>query len=234
MPVAALVLERVLKRFNFTHVTLSAYGLREGVVLETMSDRVRRDEPLLAAAEAMARRQGAELAFGRALEDWIAPAIDAFGPAVSTGRDRKLFLTACRLADIGAAYHPDHRAELTARKVLYSTLPCASHAERIFLALAVHHRYAGRRPALEGLGLEPFTAPEISTAALRIGLTLRLAGSISARAASLLAHSRLALTDSEVRLELTKRGADLATEVVEKRLVQLAEGLERTPKIEAA
>jgi exopolyphosphatase/guanosine-5'-triphosphate,3'-diphosphate pyrophosphatase len=231
MPFAATALERLIKRLGARSVVISSSGLREGILLESLPARVRAADPLLAGIEGMARRAGAELAFGRKLESWIAPLVEAFGAPFEAVRSRRLYVAACRLADVGGALHPDHRAELAARRVLYAPFAGAGHPERAFLARTLHHRYAGKKDPEPEIALERIITPEARDAALRLGLTIRLAGSISSRAASLLGESRLELSDKEIRLRLTKKGADLATEIVEKRLGQLAETLERTPRI---
>ncbi len=234
MPFAAVALERLVKRTGVRSVIISSYGLREGILLETFPHGVRRADPLLAGTEAMARRAGSEVAFGRALEDWIAPLTEALGAPFAPAQLHRLCVAACRLADIGGAFHPDHRAELAARRVLYAQFAGASHPERVFLSRAIHHRYDGRREPDQLGQLDRIITPEARETALRLGLALRLAGSISSRAASLLAESRIALDGRELMLMLTRRGADLATEVVERRLDQLAETLERTPRIAVA
>jgi exopolyphosphatase/guanosine-5'-triphosphate,3'-diphosphate pyrophosphatase len=232
IPFAAVALERLVKHFGVRAVVVSSYGLREGVLLDTMPERIRKADPLLAGAEAMARRAGSEVAFGRALEGWVAPAAEAMGASFDRAQLNRLCIAACRLADIGGALHPDHRAELASREVLYAQFAGLSHAERVFLSRVIHHRYAGRRELDGPAGLNRIITPEARDTALRLGLALRLAGAISARSATLLAESQLELSDREIKLLLTRKGAVLATEMVERRLEQLALAFERAPKIE--
>jgi exopolyphosphatase/guanosine-5'-triphosphate,3'-diphosphate pyrophosphatase len=73
LPYAAVVLERVMMAGNFDRVVLSAFGLREGVLLERMSEQALSVHPLIAAAEALAGRWSRTRAFGQSLEQWIAP-----------------------------------------------------------------------------------------------------------------------------------------------------------------
>ncbi|MEJ0059172.1 MAG: hypothetical protein WDM79_06200 [Terricaulis sp.] len=73
LPYAAVVLERVMQAGAFDRVILSAFGLREGVLLERMSAKVLAVHPLIAAAEALAGRSERTRLFGPALEQWIAP-----------------------------------------------------------------------------------------------------------------------------------------------------------------
>jgi len=73
LPYAAVVLEHVMQVGQFDRVILSAFGLREGVLIERMSDETLAIHPLIAAAEALAGRWSRTRAFGQALEEWIAP-----------------------------------------------------------------------------------------------------------------------------------------------------------------
>jgi len=231
MPYAAVALERVIKRFDVCAVVVSAFGLREGVLLANLPKSVRRADPLLAGADAMARRAGSDFLFGRAVEQWIAPLAVAIDPELGASRAAALISAACRLTDVGGALHPDHRGELAARRVLFAQFAGASHAERIFLARAIHHRYEGRSEAADELAMDRLLAPEAREAAVRLGLALRLAGAISGRTAPLLNETRLSLTDDQITLHVSPSGAELATEVVEKRLAQLADTMARAPKV---
>ena len=73
LPYAAAVLERVVQIGGFNKVILSAFGLREGVLLERMSPEALAVHPLIAAAEALAGRWSRSREFGRALEAWLMP-----------------------------------------------------------------------------------------------------------------------------------------------------------------
>jgi len=225
MPYAAVALERVIKRFDARAVVVSAFGLREGVLLANLPKSVRRSDPLLAGADAMARRAGSDLEFGRAIERWIAPLTATIDPELGASRTATLISAACRLADVGGALHPEHRGELAARRVLFAQFAGASHAERTFLARVIHHRYEGRSEAADQGAMDRLLTPEARVAAERLGLALRLAGSISGRTAFLLAQTRVALTDKGVTLHVSPSAADLATDVVEKRLTQFADAV---------
>lgn len=231
MPFAATALERLVKRLSPKSVVVSSFGLREGILLEAMPPRIRAQDPLLACADAMARRAGADPNYGKALEAWMAPIVEAFGEPFDAATRKRLYLAACRLADVGGMLHPDHRAEVAARDVLYAQSAGASHAERLFLALTIHHRYSGKKEFDEAPNIDRVVAPEVRDAALRLGLTLRLAGAFSSRAPSLLKESRLELASDALVMKLSAKGRDLATDVVEKRIAQLAEVLSRSARI---
>jgi exopolyphosphatase/guanosine-5'-triphosphate,3'-diphosphate pyrophosphatase len=85
LPYAAVVLERVMMIGNFDRVVLSAFGLREGVLLERMSAEALAVHPLIAAAEALAGRWRAR-GFGPALEHWMAPMFEGQLPVFAKAR----------------------------------------------------------------------------------------------------------------------------------------------------
>ncbi len=231
LPLAAVVLERAVKRLGVKCVRVQAYGLREGLLFARMSEDERAGDPLVAGLEALARRSGGIAAIGPALESWLEPARAAMGAVFDADRDSVLFSAACRTADLGGRHHPDHRAELASLETLYAPVAGVSHEERVFLALAVHHRYGGRRdPA-------PLAAPlrllreEGRDAAFKLGLGLRFACTFSGRAATLLDHAHLAVTDQDVELSLTETGKCLYTSAAERRFLHFASALGRDPKI---
>ena len=141
LPHAAVVLEGLIEALDVERVVLSAYGLREGVLFEAMSEACRAQDPLIegcAALERARRRQRRQL--GAAVEAWVAPAFATLEPVLGA-RDPVLIRAACRLADLGARLHPDHRADLIFHQVLRAPIPGMNHAERVFLATALFARH---------------------------------------------------------------------------------------------
>ena len=94
-------------------------------------------------------REGVDLDLGQALETWLAPVFSKLTPLFD-GRDRKLVAAACRLADLGARLHPDHRADLVFEQVLRAPVPGMTHPERAFLAAALFARHTGSGTPPEG------------------------------------------------------------------------------------
>ena len=59
LPYAALVLEGLIERLGLARVVISAYGLREGLILEAMPAETRALDPLVEGCAALGARQGA-------------------------------------------------------------------------------------------------------------------------------------------------------------------------------
>jgi exopolyphosphatase/guanosine-5'-triphosphate,3'-diphosphate pyrophosphatase len=230
LPYAAVVLERVMQVGAFDRVVLSAFGLREGVLIERMTAETLKADPLIAAAEAIGGRYGRTREFGRALEQWIAPLFEGREPAFTAERDAVLRGAASRLADVGGPLHPDQRVEIMFDLILRAPLAAISHEERAFLAAAIHHRYAKAPPKHADAYLR-LLSEERRKPAAALGAALRLGADISGRSEKLLAQFEASVRESKLRLKVKRSASHLMTEQVVKRLEAAANalGLEAEP-----
>jgi exopolyphosphatase/guanosine-5'-triphosphate,3'-diphosphate pyrophosphatase len=231
IPWAALLLRQLLRLRPFTGVVFSAYGLREGVLMDSVAPSIRSADPLVAGAEALARPVAPSPGFGRELADWISPALSELEMAFSDHRDRVLRETAARLIDMGARMHPDHRVELMRDTTLYAPFAGITHAERVFLAAVLHHRYGGRRKALADWPACRLLGEHQHDAAQILGLTLRLAAKLSGRSGDLLQRFRLSVTPETVRLDVEAEVRDLYVERSVSLMGKLADVMKREPDV---
>jgi exopolyphosphatase/guanosine-5'-triphosphate,3'-diphosphate pyrophosphatase len=238
LPHAALVLEGLVEHLGLSRVCFSAFGLREGLLLESMSRVVRLRDPLVEGCAALGARQGAADRLGPALEQWLSPLWTALPPMFdegATSRDATLMAAACRLADLGARLHPDHRAELAFDQVLRAPIPGQSHPERAFLAAAVFSRHTAGPLTQVAAGIPRILSPERLRRARALGAAMRLGCDLSGRAPALLAATTLALDGEVVTLTVKRSAADLLLgEQTRKRLQALANVLELEGKIRTA
>jgi exopolyphosphatase/guanosine-5'-triphosphate,3'-diphosphate pyrophosphatase len=238
LPHAALVLEGLVEHLGLKRVCFSAFGLREGLLLESMPRTVRLRDPLVEGCAALGARQGAADRLGPALEQWLSPLWTALPPLFGEGanvRDATLMAAACRLADLGARLHPDHRAELAFDQVLRAPIPGQSHPERAFLAAAVFSRHTAGPLTQVGAGIARLLSPERLRRARALGAAIRLGSDLSGRAPALLAASTLALDREIITLTVKRTAADLLLgEQTRKRLQSLANVLELEGKIRTA
>ncbi|MEQ8404385.1 MAG: Ppx/GppA family phosphatase [Oceanicaulis sp.] len=230
LPYAAMLLKRIVRSGGFKTVVFSANGLREGVVCAADMRLVTEGDPLLSGAEALARNSAPEPAFGRVLGDWIDPVFDAESPCFGD-RDPALRLAAARLADMGARMHPDHRADLSCEQTLYAPFGGAAHRERAFLALTVHHRYAGKKQRDEGCASRRLLDEAEEGAALKLGLALRLGAALSGRSAEVLQAFALERSKSELVLKVNPGAEALVVERARHRFDQLASILDLEPRV---
>lgn len=219
---AAQLLKRVMKQGRFKRAIFSANGLREGVAFSQCPDLHVSRDPLIAGAEAMARHAVIEPGFGAALADWLEPVFQSLPPVFNPARDSVVRGAAARLSQLGVRMHPDHRAELASTEVLYAPFGGITHPERAFLALAIHHRYAGRTQRPETCPSRRLLDDVGEEAALQLGYALRLGAALSGGAAALLRSFRLRRDNGSLVLEVEPGREDLAVERALSRFEALA------------
>jgi exopolyphosphatase / guanosine-5'-triphosphate,3'-diphosphate pyrophosphatase len=233
LPYAALVLEALVETLRLQRVCFSAYGLREGLLLDAMAPELRSQDPLVEGCAALGARMGASDILGPALEAWLRPLWRALPPAFGP-RDGLLLAAACRLADLGARLHPDHRADLAFDQVLRAPIPGQSHAERAYLATAVFSRHTAQAMVRPGSGVDRVLTPERLVRARALGTAMRLACDLSGRSETLLATCSLELRDGALVLKLRPGASDLLLgEQTRKRLSALAGVLNCSHRIES-
>lgn len=218
LPYAALLLIRIAKATGAESAVFSAFGLREGLLYESLDEAERGRDPLMVAAQDIARRESRFGDIARELEAWIAPAL----PDGEAG-DARLRRAICHLSDFAWREHPDYRAEQALRRLLYYPFVGLDHPGRAYLAAAVHARYGGGDTAAfpELSLLEPSRLVE----ARRLGLALRLAYSLSGGSLEVLGRSKLSIEHGLLFLTVPSAAALAMGETIEKRLGVLAGAL---------
>lgn len=223
LPVAALVLEGLIDALGLETVTFSAWGVREGVLIDGLSHPPDHD-PLLAGAAVLAARQGISPGLPEALHGFVSGMIGDLPRVFEDGRDAVLTRAACLYADIGGRFHPDHRSDLAFDQVLRAPLAGQSHAERVFLAGVINARHGGGVATPDPRLAERVLSEAGIHRARVLGLAIRLGSDLSARSPKVLEGARLRLGDGALHLAHRSPGV-LGGETVSKRLRQLAECL---------
>jgi exopolyphosphatase/guanosine-5'-triphosphate,3'-diphosphate pyrophosphatase len=226
LPYAALVLEGLIERLGLKRIVLSAWGVREGLLYEALESEVAAIDPLLAGCSALGARQGISPALPGTLLGWIAPLLAALPPVFGRARDGLLADAACRLADLGARLHPDHRVELAFNQVLRAPIPGQNHAERAYLAAAVNARYGGGGATPEPRTVARLLNEEQRQGARILGLAIRLACDLSGRSPQLLVNARARVSAGALILSAGDGYADvLLGEQTRRRGKALAEAM---------
>ncbi len=173
LPLAALVMVRLLAAAEPRDVVFSAHGLREGFAFARLGDRRRDEDPLLSAADDIYERTARYPGRAAELYEWT----ESLFPEESAS-ERRLRRAACLLSDVGWRVHPDYRAAQAGAEVLHARALHAGHEERAFLALAVFGRYTSRathgalRTVERLLDAETVRRARITGSAVRLGETL--------------------------------------------------------------
>ena len=226
LPYGALVMEGLIEALGIERLTFSAYGLREGLIFDSLSEALRTQDPLVAGCQALGARQGMDERLGPALEAWLQPLWRSLPAVLAPDRARVLLSAACRLGDMGARLHPDHRADLVFDQVLRAPMAGWTHGERAFVAQAVFSRYTSQAYGRAEIDLDRVITAERRRRARALGAAMRLGCDLSGRNPELLARSQLALKDGVLVLRAAQADADLLLgEQTRKRLNGLAEAL---------
>jgi exopolyphosphatase/guanosine-5'-triphosphate,3'-diphosphate pyrophosphatase len=220
LPASALALDRLLKRLAPERVVFSALGLREGWLYAQLSPAQQYLDPLVEGARLIGLPLARVPQFPAALARWTAQLFPAELPT-----DTRLRVAACALSDMAWGDHPDFRAEDCFRRLLQFPFIGLDHAERVFIALTLHARYAGKTDA-------PWLSPAIGllSAGMRnraviLGRAMLLAHRLSGSVPELLEKSRLVHESDILKLEVAKAARVPDSEVVAGRLKLLAMAL---------
>jgi exopolyphosphatase/guanosine-5'-triphosphate,3'-diphosphate pyrophosphatase len=225
LPYAAAVLCALVDKLSLRRIVICAWGLREGLLFDQMPEAVRRLDPMVEGFAALGGRTEQAEHLGEALADWIGPVMSDLPPLFEQGHDQRLAAAACRLADFGSRFHPDHRAELVFHQVLRAPVAGVDHADRAFLAASIFARHTASDDLPEIETLHHLLTEERLHRARALGAAIRLGCDISGRSPPLLAKSRLRMSDGKLVLEAAKSGADLLLGEQTKRRAETLAGL---------
>ncbi|MDG4650486.1 Ppx/GppA family phosphatase [Roseibacterium sp. SDUM158017] len=140
VPWAAEVLKVLVRQLRPKEVAVSSYGIREGLLYEQMSEALRHRDPLIEAARHAEAYSARMPGFGRALYRFVEPLF----PRARHDKKR-LIRAACLLHDVSWRAHPDYRAEVCFDNATRANLGGMTHGERVYLGLALLHRYKSNR-----------------------------------------------------------------------------------------
>lgn len=173
VPLAAQVLKELVRALKPKDIAISSYGLREGMLYEQMPEKLRERDPLIEACRFAESKDARMPGFGRRLFEFVKPLFTA-----RNAPDKKLIKAACLLHDVSWRAHPDYRHEVCFDEVTRANLGGMTHRERIFLGVALLHRYKNSRegspfqPIFEMLSDEDIRRAEILGKAMRFGAML--------------------------------------------------------------
>ena len=220
VPMAAQVLKALLKAFKPRQIAVSSYGIREGLLYEQMPDRLRERDPLIEAARFAEATSARMPGFGKTLYRFLHPLYRNARPA-----RQRLVRAACLMHDTTWRAHPDYRAEVCFDNATRANLGGLNHAERVFLGLALLHRYKNSRgPAFDALtGLMPERAVQEAEI---LGKAMRFGAMLSVSKAEDMGELKYYPKKKVLELVLSTGTADLFGEVVKSRFEALASALD--------
>ncbi len=220
VPLAILVLDRLVKTFRPKDIAVSSYGIREGLLYEQMPQALRDRDPLLESCHFAEAKDARLPGFGPVLYDFVAPLF----PRADWQKSR-IIRAACLLHDVSWRAHPDYRPEVCFDNATRANLGGLKHWERVYLGMALLHRYTNKH---EGSRYEPMFAllddkqtqeAEVLGRAMRLGAMLWLGAEVRPGRLEWKPQKKV------LRLMLDPRAEPLFGEVAEARFRGLADAL---------
>jgi len=226
VPTACEILKRLIRKFKPREIAVSSYGIREGMLYEQMPQQLRDRDPLIEACRYAEDKDARWPGFGRKLYKFIIPLFKG------ENDDRKrLIRAACLLHDVTWRAHPDYRAEVCFDNATRANLGGLRHRERVFLGLALLHRYKSSR---EGTRFEPLVellSERDTLDAQVLGKAMRFGAMLTMDDINQLANLRYFPKKKQLELRLGEKARGLFGEVAEARFMSLASSLEAEVEI---
>jgi len=222
-PAAAMLLELLVGELDPSHLVVSTYGIREGLLYSKLSPRARKIDPLIEEARDAG---GGEHRFGQhgdLLDAWIAPLFED-DPWM-----RRLRLASCLLADVAWQANPGFRADRGIEMALHGNWVAVNPPGRVIIAQALSASFG--RDRLPDARLVQLCKSEQLTRAHCWGEAMRLGQRLSGGVGSVLKRTSLHLTNGALELTVRRGEEALVGDQVQRRLIRLAELLEREPVI---
>ena len=226
VPHAAAVLSRLVKTFRPKDIAVSSYGIREGMLYEQMPQRLRDRDPLIEACRFAEAKDARTPGFGKTLYNFILPLYKS-----ASGPRKRLVKAACLLHDVSWRAHPDYRAEVCFDNATRANLGGLKHSERIFLGLALLHRYSNKRENSRFAELHDMIDPKMQHEAEVLGKAMRFGAMLWMNKDQERGELRWFPKKKLLQLVLTRDMLPLFGEVAEARLNSLAGSLDAQVQI---
>ena len=220
---AASLLSQVVRQLGSSELVVSAYGLREGLLYEELTEYQRAQDPLITSTREEGARQGRFPEHGDLLERWIAPLFEK-----ESEGDARIRHATCLLADVGWRAHPEFRADRGVETALHGNWVGIDSRGRGMMAHALWTSFGGQGmvPVISSI-----CSPQEIIAAERWGYALRLGQRFSGGVADALVGSRLGIAGNLLTFHVEPDNAILYGESVERRHKTLATAFGLEPKM---
>ncbi|MCA0869355.1 Ppx/GppA family phosphatase [Seohaeicola saemankumensis] len=221
VPYAIDVLARLVRTFKPKDIAISSYGIREGLLYEQMPQRLRDRDPLIESCYFAESKDARLPGFGKTLFNFVMPLFGSAQPA-----QVRLIKAACLLHDVSWRAHPDYRAEVCFDNATRANMGGLKHSERVFVGLALLHRYRNKR---EGTRFEPLyellEEPRQKQAEV-LGKAMRFGAMLWMQPEETMGQMRWFPKKRQLELILPTEAAPLYGEVAQSRFMSLAASLD--------
>ncbi|MBT9384589.1 Ppx/GppA family phosphatase [Pseudooceanicola sp. CBS1P-1] len=221
VPLACEVLLEVLRQFKPHDIAVSSYGIREGMLYQQMPQDLRDRDPLIESCRFAELKDSRHPGFGRTLFNFIQPIFRHVRP-----ERMRLVKAACLLHDVTWRAHPDYRAEVCFDNSTRANLGGLRHSERVFLGLALLHRYKNKREGTQFEELIGLLSEDDIKQAEILGKAMRFGAMIWPEKDAGIGQLNWYPKKKVLELELAEAAWPLYGEVAEARFKSLANALE--------
>ena len=216
VPLAAQVLKELVRALKPKDIAVSSYGIREGMLYEQMPQKLRDRDPLVEACRFAESKDARMPGFGRRLFKFVTPLFTA-----RNAPSQRLIKAACLLHDVSWRAHPDYRHEVCFDEVTRANLGGMTHRERIFLGVALLHRYKNSRDGSPFQSLFDMLNEDDIRWAEILGKAMRFGAMLNASKDQAMGGLRYFPKRKRLELHLAPGTRDLFGEVAEARLTSL-------------
>ena len=223
---SSIILENLIEIFQPKKLTLSSYGIREGLLYSSMTSKVRKQDPLLEACRHMELCTARIPGFGLSLFEFIKPIFKK-----SDKQFIRLTKAACFLHDVSWRAHPDYRAEVCFDNAIRANLGGIDHRGRAILALAVSFRYKTPKKTVPFAGILSILNNQERKQAEILGKAMRFGAMLSGSAENSMGELYIDDAKKVIRLNLNKEHEDICGDVVQQRFSSLASSMKYKPAI---
>ena len=224
LPRANLLLKMMVEELKPSHLVVSAFGIREGLLYDRLDAETQARDPLLEAAREAGRGLGRFAEHGALLDRWISPIFNDEPEAA------RLRLAACLLADVAWQAHPDFRAERGVDMALHGNWVGVDGPGRVMMAQALFSNFGGGREFADH-DVAALCSPDELQKASHWGLAMRLGQRLSGGVAASLDRSSIGTDGNALRLTLKAEDRGLYGETVQRRLNTLAGAMGFRPDV---
>ncbi len=215
LPDAARLLQIVDGYIKPCEYTVSAYGLREGLLYLNMAPDVRARDPLLEPAARFGRSQSRYGTTGKALYKWLLPIFDVGGDDYE-----RLLKASCHLADVGWQANPDFRAERGVEMALHGNWVGIDGRGRMIMAQTLATSFSGMTDIF--MPKQQLASEDDMRQAIHWGLAIRLGKRLTGGTDAFLSRCTLRREDGILKMIMAGEDSHFYGEIVARRHQKLA------------
>ena len=228
----AAVLEEIIRQANPREIVISALGVREGLLYETLSPADQAKDPLIEAAGEFNRLRSRAPGHAEDLFQWTSQFLETTH-LEETKEEKRLRHAACLLSDIAWRAHPDYRAEQSHDLIANATLIGIDHPARAYLALSSSYRHVSSDEDIGPVSRSLVSARQLDRARI-LGGAMRVAFILSAAMPGVLPRTPMIAQKGKVLLTLPPQLVSLNSDRLQSRLKQFARLIGGDPEIRAS